>query len=691
MAGRTQRELAAEIGVLRRLRPNLTKAVSHLILSHDPTQRELTETEWKEAIQIALNEHGAGDAAMASWIHHDTDVRHCHLIFCRILPSGEVVSDSHNYRKNEAAARLIERTFMLDAPTPTPAEDRPGDRQALDSASRRADRRGTPGPEKISVQAVREALGKATTTEDYVRLNREIGNEIEYLRRGTNQEIYGCKIRRIGSSEWIKMSTLAKDLSWPKIAHRFVDSPMMAPAPTVEAPAAPVPATSKYDRAPASIRQTLLRPPPAQHQLAAVVPQKVEPEPGKKWGIDLQKVDALNLGPLSQSMLLLGAAAINCSISVIRMIVEFLKRLLARFGFGMTPVQQVANAQAAPAQVAFEPYVLEAQTREVVGQAQVDEAAAQVYRLAEAVRSKDTFLLPRGEGREVLAAAISADTGAVPAPTADSSVPLMAEPDALDDMFKLEVADAVTPAPEAPAAAPAVPAKSAWLVFQEAAKAFSLAAAAVQQASLKDIMYIDGRPKARALHQSAAAELVEREKANARWKSQNKIKASLGADPLGLKDRAEAARARVERAQAGVAKAEKEHRDFEVLFDKTPAPVVPMALQDRRAAAATDLNKAQQLLISKARMNLNILDGNPMLRQRREALAAQVRRAETRLVAFIADPRTQPKAVAELDQTLRELAAEVSVEQARLAPRPDIEDGQNADEAGQHGHAVPGR
>ena len=136
-------------------------------------------------------------------------------------------------------------------------------------------------------------------------------------------------------------------------------------------------------------------------------------------------------------------------------------------------------------------------------------------------------------------------------------------------------------------------------------------------------------------------------------------------------------------------KAEKEHDAFEVEFARTPVPIVPMALQDRHAAAADALNKAQQLLISKVRLNLNILDANPMLRQKREAFGAQLRRAETRLAAFQVDPRTQPKAVADFEETLRALAAIVNVERARLAPRPDDEDGQPADAAGQHGFAAP--
>ena len=108
-------------------------------------------------------------------------------------------------------------------------------------------------------------------------------------------------------------------------------------------------------------------------------------------------------------------------------------------------------------------------------------------------------------------------------------------------------------------------------------------------------------------------------------------------------------------------------------------------MQDRHTAAAVELKRAQELLISKARLNLTILDGNPTLRQKREQFGSQIRRAETRLAAFLADPRTQPTAVKDVEDMIRSLSTEVAIERA---PRPDADEGQNSDEAG---HAVPGQ
>lgn len=88
MAGRSARELSKEVGILRKLRPNLNKAVAHLVLSHDPSDRPLTEAEWKHAISLALKTHGAEEAMFCSYLHKDTDHIHTHTFTCESCQMG---------------------------------------------------------------------------------------------------------------------------------------------------------------------------------------------------------------------------------------------------------------------------------------------------------------------------------------------------------------------------------------------------------------------------------------------------------------------------------------------------------------------------------------------------------------------------------------------------------------------------
>ena len=107
LAGRNPRELTAEIGMLRRLRPNLQTAVGHVSLRVPEGDRLLSDTEW-----AAIGDRWAAEMGMDSYCtvcHGD----HIHILFSRVNSDGSVVSDSHDYRRGETAVRKIEQEFGL--------------------------------------------------------------------------------------------------------------------------------------------------------------------------------------------------------------------------------------------------------------------------------------------------------------------------------------------------------------------------------------------------------------------------------------------------------------------------------------------------------------------------------------------------------------------------------------------------
>lgn len=82
MAGTNPRERTAEVGGLRSARPDLNRAVGHLVLSHDPSLPDLTPDQWRTAIDIARAEHDMRDAPFCAVLHTDADHRHVHVFFC---------------------------------------------------------------------------------------------------------------------------------------------------------------------------------------------------------------------------------------------------------------------------------------------------------------------------------------------------------------------------------------------------------------------------------------------------------------------------------------------------------------------------------------------------------------------------------------------------------------------------------
>ncbi len=118
MAGQTPRELAAEFGEIRKLRPNLGKAVLHVSLSAAPGEK-LTDAQWQAIGQRYLRGMGFTDNQFVMTRHTDTEHEHIHILANRITHAGEVVSDGQDYKRQETIMREIERDFRLQRVAPS--------------------------------------------------------------------------------------------------------------------------------------------------------------------------------------------------------------------------------------------------------------------------------------------------------------------------------------------------------------------------------------------------------------------------------------------------------------------------------------------------------------------------------------------------------------------------------------------
>ena len=122
MAGSTARELAREFGQVRALRPNLSRAVCHVSLALAPGE-SLSDAQWKEVAQKYLEHMGFTENQFIATRHTDAAHQHIHLLINRATLSGEVVSDSHDYKRQESLMRRIEDELKRG---PRPPEKEPG-------------------------------------------------------------------------------------------------------------------------------------------------------------------------------------------------------------------------------------------------------------------------------------------------------------------------------------------------------------------------------------------------------------------------------------------------------------------------------------------------------------------------------------------------------------------------------------
>ena len=123
MAGENPRELAAEFGAIRELRPGLGKAVFHASLSAAPGD-QLSDEQWREIGQEYLAGMGFTDHQYVISRHTDTAHEHIHILANRIGLDGQVVRDGHDYPRQERLMREIEHEYGLQEVAPSIEADR---------------------------------------------------------------------------------------------------------------------------------------------------------------------------------------------------------------------------------------------------------------------------------------------------------------------------------------------------------------------------------------------------------------------------------------------------------------------------------------------------------------------------------------------------------------------------------------
>lgn len=118
MAGDDPRTLAREFGQVRALRPNLTKAVCHVSIGLPPWET-LTDEQWCKAARAYLKGMGYNDSQYVVSRHTDAEHQHIHILANRISMTGEVVSDSRDYQRQEAVMRHLEKELGLTVLKPS--------------------------------------------------------------------------------------------------------------------------------------------------------------------------------------------------------------------------------------------------------------------------------------------------------------------------------------------------------------------------------------------------------------------------------------------------------------------------------------------------------------------------------------------------------------------------------------------
>jgi len=128
MAGRNERELAHEFGAVRKLHPDLERAVYHVSLSVRDSER-LSDEQWRDVAHKYMKGMGFENNQYILLRHNDTPSHdHVHIVANRIAMDGKVVSESRDYDRSAQVVKSLEREYNLtrDARRPyEPVKERP--------------------------------------------------------------------------------------------------------------------------------------------------------------------------------------------------------------------------------------------------------------------------------------------------------------------------------------------------------------------------------------------------------------------------------------------------------------------------------------------------------------------------------------------------------------------------------------
>jgi len=213
MAGTNARELAQEFGAIRKLRPNLNKAVLHVSLSA-AIGEHLTEDQWREIGHKYLKGMDLDNNQFVMTRHTDTDHEHIHIIANRIQFNGDVTSDSNDYMRQEVIMREIERDYGLQSVAPSADAGR----RAPTKGQIELEKRTGEIPARTQLQTI---IDKATADKPpfLAFVNRLHSAEVSILPSGKTGTPQGISFEIHGQA--FKGSDLGKSYAWKQLQARI--------------------------------------------------------------------------------------------------------------------------------------------------------------------------------------------------------------------------------------------------------------------------------------------------------------------------------------------------------------------------------------------------------------------------------------------------------------------------------------
>ncbi len=201
-----------EFNLVRQLKPNLSKAVYHTSLNL-PYSDKLSDEEFSNLARDYLEGMGFDDNQYVVYKHTDQDHAHIHLVANRVKFSGDVVSDSQDYKRSEALVRKLEEKFNLTRLIPK-QESNVLSKGEIEKCLRTGN-----VPERLELQnIIFEILNQNVNLKDFVKKLKLKGVQVK-LNQSSTGYISGISFEFKATN--YKGSDVHKKLSWNNIKNKL--------------------------------------------------------------------------------------------------------------------------------------------------------------------------------------------------------------------------------------------------------------------------------------------------------------------------------------------------------------------------------------------------------------------------------------------------------------------------------------
>jgi hypothetical protein len=201
-------EQTKEFNIVRQQKPNLSKAVYHTSLNL-PYSDKLRDDEFSNLARDYLEGMGFDENQYIVFRHTDQDHAHIHIVANRVKFSGDVVSDSQDYKRSEALVRNLEKKYNLTQLIPK-HESNVLSKGEIEKCLRTGN-----VPERLELQNnILEILNQNVNLKDFIKKLKRKGVQVK-LNQSTTGFISGISFEFKGAN--YKGSNVHKKLSWNNI------------------------------------------------------------------------------------------------------------------------------------------------------------------------------------------------------------------------------------------------------------------------------------------------------------------------------------------------------------------------------------------------------------------------------------------------------------------------------------------